>query len=51
MIEYRGYIIKEEFIDHPNYYFVKKESSERLGEDISLIGLKYQIDYLINNNL
>lgn len=47
MIEYRGYIIKEEFIDYPNYYFVKKGHYERLGEDISLIGLRYQIDYLI----
>lgn len=48
---YKGYIIKEEFVDYPNYYFVKNGNFERLGEDITLIGLKSQIDYLLKNNL
>lgn len=48
-MEYYGYIIKEEFIDCPNYYFVKKGNSKRLGEDITLIGIKDQINYLIKN--
>jgi hypothetical protein len=48
-MEYCGYIIKEEFIDYPNYYFVKKGNFERLGEDITLTGIKQQIDYLIKN--